>query len=147
MESSEEGERRYWWKDAVFYELYVDKFAGDFPGLISRLDYLKKLGVGCLHILPHYPSPMIDDGYDVSDYMAVRKELGTIEDFRRFASEAHHRGIRVLIDFVLNHVSTDHPWFLEASSSKDNPKKSFFLWSETGEEYKSIKERLIHFTN
>ena len=100
------------------------------------MDYLKKLGVGCLHILPHYPSPMIDDGYDVSDYMAVRKELGTIEDFRRFASEAHHRGIRVLIDFVLNHVSTDHPWFLEASSSKDNPKKSFFLWSETGEEYK-----------
>jgi maltose alpha-D-glucosyltransferase/alpha-amylase len=126
----------FWWKDAVFYELYVDKFAGDFPGLISRLDYLKKLGVGCLHILPHYPSPMIDDGYDVSDYMAVRKELGSIEDFRRFASEAHHRGIRVLIDFVLNHVSTDHPWFLEASSSKDNPKKSFFLWSETGEEYK-----------
>lgn len=120
----------------MFYELYVDKFAVDFPGLISRLDYLKKLGVGCLHILPHYPSPMIDDGYDVSDYLAVRKELGTIKDFRRFAAESHSRGIRVLIDFVLNHVSTVHPWFLEASSSKNNPKRNFFLWSETGEEYK-----------
>lgn len=136
MESSEGDEKSGWWKNAVFYELYVDKFAGDFPGLTNRLDYLEKLGVDCLHILPHYPSPMVDDGYDVSDYTAVRKELGTIEDFRRFASEAHSRGIRVLIDFVLNHASTEHPWFLEASSSKNNPRRDFFLWSETGEEYK-----------
>ena len=136
MESSAGGERSRWWKSAVFYELYVDKFAGDFPGLTAHLDYLKKLGVDCLHILPHYPSPMVDDGYDVSDYTAVRKELGTIEDFRRFAAEAHSRGIRILIDFVLNHISTEHLWFLEASSSKNNPRRNFFLWSKTGEEYK-----------
>lgn len=124
-----------WWKDAKFYELYVDKFAGDFAGLAARLGYLEKLGVTALHILPHYPSPMVDQGYDISDYRGVRPELGTLEDFKACIDAAHEKGIRVITDFVLNHVSDRHPWFVEARSSKDNPKRDWFLWSGTGSEF------------
>lgn len=124
--------RNLWWKNAVFYELYVDKFVGDFRKLTEHLDYFVKLGVDCLHILPHYPSPMIDDGYDVSDYRGVRPELGTLEDFRKFVRSAHTKNIRVMADFVLNHVSQEHPWFIEARSSKNNPRRDYFIWSESG---------------
>jgi maltose alpha-D-glucosyltransferase/alpha-amylase len=120
----------HWWKSAKIYELYIDKFAGDLPGLITRLEYLKDLGVNTLHLLPHYPSPMIDDGYDITDYRAVREELGTLEDFKRLIEEAHLRGIRIITDFVLNHTSNRHPWFIEASSSKNNPKRDFYLWRD-----------------
>ena len=120
----------YWWKQAKLYELYIDKFAGDLPGLISHLDYFTKLGVNTLHILPHYPSPMVDDGYDISDYRGVRPELGTLDDFKKLIDEAHARGIRIIIDFVLNHTSNSHPWFVEASSSKQNPKRDWYLWRE-----------------
>lgn len=126
--------KRYWWKDAKIYELYVDRFAGNFQNLCNQLDYLERLGVNALHILPHYPSPMADGGYDVMEYLNVRPELGTMEDFDAFVKEAHRRDIRVIIDFVLNHVSEHHPWFLEARSSKDNNKRDYFLWSETGQE-------------
>lgn len=128
-------EKTYWWKRMNVYELYVDKFAGDFAGLTARLDYFTKLGINCLHILPHYPSPMIDQGYDISDYQSVRAELGTIKDFRTFVAAAHERDIRVIADFVLNHISTEHPWFVEASSSKESPYREYFLWSESGTEY------------
>src|SRR5258708_2996372 len=124
-----------WWTHAVFYEVYVDRFAGDFKNFTEKLDYLKLLGVDCIHILPHYPSPMIDDGYDVSDYKNVRPELGALEDFKNFTEAAHARGIRIMIDFILNHVSVEHPWFREARSSKINPKRNYFLWSETGKEF------------
>jgi maltose alpha-D-glucosyltransferase/alpha-amylase len=124
-----------WWKKTVIYSTYVDKFAGDFANMTGKLDYLGRLGVDCVHILPFYPSPFVDDGYDISDYCDVRKELGTIDDFTRFAEEAHRRGIRVMIDLVLNHTSTQHPWFKEASSSPDNEKRNFYLWSGTGNEY------------
>lgn len=124
-----------WWQDAVMYELYVDKFAGDFPGLTDKLEYFERLGVNTLHILPHYPSPMVDDGYDVSDYRGVRPELGTIDDFRRFTEAAHARGIYILTDFVLNHVSSLHPWFVNARESKESLYRNFFLWSDTGTEY------------
>lgn len=130
-------DNQYWWKQAKIYELYVDKFARNFKGLTARLDYFNHLGINTLHILPHYPSPMVDDGYDVSDYRGVRKELGTMDDFVECVEEAHKRGIKIMTDLVLNHVSTEHHWFVDARASKDNPKRDFFLWSETGREFKN----------
>lgn len=124
-----------WWKTAVIYELYVDKFARNFHGLSEKLGYLKSLGINCVHVLPHYPSPMVDDGYDVSDYKSVRAELGTVEDFERFAKLAHGLGIKVLVDLVLNHASINHPLFIEASRDKNAPSRDLFLWSDTGKEY------------
>lgn len=126
--------KSFWWKNAVFYEAYVDKFAGTFSGFAQAIDYLKELGINCIHILPHYPSPMIDDGYDVSDYKNIRKELGTLADFSRFVGRAHGAGIRVIVDFVLNHASVQHPWFIEASNSRLSDRRNFFLWSKTGKE-------------
>lgn len=119
----------YWWKDAKIYELYVSTFAETFAGLEKRLDYLRELGITCIHLLPHFPSAMIDDGYDITDYRAVRSELGTLEECQQFIEEAHAHGIRIIIDFVLNHTSDQHPWFLEARASKENPKRDFYLWS------------------
>ena len=124
-----------WWKQARIYELYVDKFAGNFKNLTARLEYFNKLGINTLHILPHYPSPMVDQGYDVSDYYNVRPELGTLDDFKTFVAAAHDAGIRIITDMVLNHVSEQHPWFKEASASKHNTKRDFFLWSDTGKEF------------
>jgi len=119
----------HWWKNAKLYELYVDAFAGTFTGLAEHLPYLAQLGVNCLHILPHFPSPMIDDGYDVADYRSVRSALGTLEDFTRCIEQAHRRDIRVIIDFVLNHTSDWHPWFVEARRSRESPKRDYYLWS------------------
>jgi len=130
-----ENTRTYWWKNAKIYELYIDKFAGDIKGLTGRLDYFTKLGVNCLHILPHFPSPMVDDGYDVSDYRGVRPELGTLEDFTTLIKEAHGKGIRIIVDLVLNHTSDQHPWFIEARASHTNSKRDYYLWSDTGNEY------------
>lgn len=137
MKSSVQQNSGPWWRHAVFYSTYVDKFAGTFSGFAQKqkLDYLKCLGIDCIHVLPFYPSPMIDDGYDVSDYCNVRPELGTFEDFSSFVQEAHKAGIRIMIDLVLNHTSTQHPWFLEARSSANNRKRNFYLWSKTGKEY------------
>lgn len=126
----------YWWKEAKIYELYIDKFAGDLKGLTSKLDYFTALGINCLHLLPHYPSPMVDDGYDVMDYRNVRAELGTLDDFADCLLEAHRRDIRVIVDLVLNHVSAQHPWFVEARASRGNPKRNFFLWSDTTDKLK-----------
>lgn len=125
-----------WWENAVFYALYVDKFVGNFSGLEAKLDYLERLGATCVHVLPFFPSPMVDDGFDVSDYFGIRPELGTLEDFSKFVAAARRRGIDVMIDFVLNHTSVKHPWFLEASAGKANPKRDFYIWSETGLELK-----------
>jgi maltose alpha-D-glucosyltransferase/alpha-amylase len=120
----------HWWKQAKIYELYVSTFAGTFVGLTERLDYFTQLGITCIHLLPHYPSAMIDDGYDITDYRGVRSELGTLEECIRFIEEAHARDIKVIIDFVLNHTSDQHPWFVEARSSRENPKRDFYLWSK-----------------
>jgi len=136
----------YWWKNAVIYEVYVDKFANNFKGMVEKLPYLRELGINCIWILPHYPSPMVDDGYDVSDYMDVRKELGTLSDFEDFVQEAHKIGIRVIIDLVLNHVSIQHPWFVEASQSVNSPKKDYFLWSKTGKEFEFASNPFSHMT-
>lgn len=126
----------YWWKEAKIYELYVDKFAGNFKNLTAQLDYFSTLGVNTLHILPHYPSPMIDGGYDVMDYLNVRPELGTLEDFDEFVREAHARGIRVMTDFVLNHVSEFHPWFIDARTDVHSARRDYFLWHENEGRFK-----------
>ena len=124
-----------WWQTAVFYQIYPRSFAdgngdgiGDFAGMIDRLDYLRDLGVGALWLSPHYPSPNADCGYDISDYTGVAPEYGTLDDFRRFLDGAHARGMRVLLDLVLNHTSVEHPWFRESRSSRDNPKRERLVY-------------------
>ncbi len=126
-----------WWKNIILYSAYVDKFAGSFERMQEKIEYLSSLGIDCIHLLPFYPSPMVDDGYDVSDYRGIRENLGTLEDFSRFMKSAHDKGIRVMIDLVLNHTSTEHPWFLEAKNSPENPKRDFYIWSKNGNEYAS----------
>jgi maltose alpha-D-glucosyltransferase/alpha-amylase len=140
-----------WFKDAVFYEVYVRGFydsngdgVGDFRGLTEKLDYLEWLGVDCLWLLPMYASPLKDGGYDISDYYSLLPEYGTLEDFRQFLEAAHARGIRVITDLVVNHTSDQHPWFIEASSSPDSPKRDWYVWSDTPEKY---REARIIFTD
>ncbi|GAA0315827.1 alpha-amylase family glycosyl hydrolase [Bacillus carboniphilus] len=126
-----------WWKKAVFYEIYMPSFAdgngdgiGDFKGIISKLDYLKELGVKGVWLTPFYPSPKVDNGYDIADYKNIDPDYGTMEDFEEFIEEAHKRGIRVIADLVLNHTSSEHPWFKESRSSKDNPKRDWYIWKD-----------------
>jgi maltose alpha-D-glucosyltransferase / alpha-amylase len=135
-----------WYKDAVFYEIYVRGFydangdgIGDFEGLCQKLDYIVSLGVDCVWLLPFYPSPRKDDGYDVADFRGVAPEYGSLADFDRFISAAHARGIRVVIDLVLNHVSCDHPWFVSARASRESPYRDYFVWSDTTDRYKSVR--------
>ncbi len=131
-----------WYKDAVFYEVYVRGFydsnsdgIGDFRGLTEKLDYLEWLGIDCLWLLPMYPSPMRDGGYDISDYYSILPEYGTLDDFKTFLDSAHSRGIRVIIDLVLNHTSDEHPWFRESRSSLNSPKRDWYVWSDTDLRY------------
>lgn len=128
---------RKWWQKAVFYQIYPRSFAdgngdgiGDLPGIIGKLDYLRDLGIDAIWLSPHYPSPLFDCGYDISDYTGVAPEYGSLDDFRRFLDGAHRRGIRVILDLVLNHTSDRHPWFQESASSRDNPKADWYVWRE-----------------
>jgi maltose alpha-D-glucosyltransferase / alpha-amylase len=131
-----------WYKDAVFYEIYVRGYydsnadgIGDFRGLTEKLDYLKWLGVDCLWLLPMYASPLRDGGYDIADYYSILPEYGALEDFKSFLDAAHARGMRVITDLVLNHTSDEHPWFRESRSSVDSPKRDWYVWSETDFKY------------
>ncbi|HZS04525.1 MAG TPA: maltose alpha-D-glucosyltransferase [Blastocatellia bacterium] len=131
-----------WYKDAIFYEVYVRGFydsnndgIGDFRGLTEKLDYLAWLGVNCLWLLPMYPSPLRDGGYDIADYCKILPEYGALDDFKRFLDAAHARGIRVITDLVLNHTSDQHPWFQESRSSTTSPKRDWYVWSETDLRY------------
>jgi len=133
-----------WWRSAIIYELYVDKFAGDFRRLSEKLDYFSYLGINTLWILPHYPSPMIDGGYDISDYTSVRDDLGNLEDFVNFVNDAHKKNIRIIIDLVLNHTSEAHPWFIEARSSRENAKRDWYLWSEDTDRF---SQAFVHFSD
>jgi alpha-glucosidase len=126
-----------WWQQAVFYQIYPRSFAdgngdgiGDFPGMMAKLDYLRDLGIDAIWLAPHYPSPFLDCGYDISDYTNVGPEYGSLQDFTTFLHAAHTRGIRVILDLVLNHTSDQHPWFLESRSSRDNPKRDWYLWRD-----------------
>jgi maltose alpha-D-glucosyltransferase/alpha-amylase len=126
-----------WFQDAVFYEVLVRGFfdangdgTGDLPGLRAKLDYLQWLGIDCLWLLPFYPSPMRDGGYDVSDFFNVQPEYGTLGDLVAFLEDAHRRGIRVIADLVMNHTSDQHPWFVESRSSRTNPKADWYVWND-----------------
>ena len=132
-----------WYKDAVIYQLHVKSFYDsngdgvcDFPGLIQRLDYLAEMGVNCLWLLPFYPSPRRDDGYDIAEYRGVHPEYGTMADVRRFIKEAHRRGIRVITELVINHTSDQHPWFQKARKAKPgSAARDFYVWSDTDKAY------------
>ena len=133
---------RYWYEEAVFYELYLRAYQdsdgdghGDFRGAIQRLDYVKSLGVDCIWILPMYPSPLKDDGYDVADYYSIHSDYGTLEDFKAFLHAAHERDLRVVIDLVMNHTSDQIHWFQEARRDPQSPYHDYYVWSETGNEY------------
>ena len=135
-----------WYKDAIFYEVYVRAFydsngdgQGDLPGLIEKLDYLQYLGVTCLWLLPIYSSPMCDDGYDISDYYTIMPEYGSVADFKRLVDEAHRRGIRIIADLVLNHTSDRHPWFQAARSSRSSPYRDYYVWSDSDQKYKEAR--------
>jgi alpha-glucosidase len=127
----------FWWKEAVIYQIYPRSFndsnndgVGDIPGIIEKLDYLKDLGVDALWLSPVFPSPMHDFGYDITDYKDIDPLFGTLNDAKKLIKEAHKRDIRILFDMVMNHTSSEHPWFLESRSSKDNDKRDWYLWQE-----------------
>jgi len=135
-----------WYKDAVIYELHPRAFndsngdgIGDFPGLLQRLDYVQDLGVTAIWLLPFYPSPLKDGGYDISDYTGINPSYGTLDDFRDFLGEAHRRGLRVITELVINHTSDQHPWFQEARSSRDNPRRNWYVWSDTDDRYRGVR--------
>jgi maltose alpha-D-glucosyltransferase/alpha-amylase len=135
-----------WYKDAIIYQLHVRTFhdsngdgIGDFQGLEERLDYLQDLGTSAIWLMPFFPSPLRDDGYDIADYNAVHSSYGTLEDFRKLLGSAHDRGIRVIIEMVLNHTSDQHPWFQESRSSQDNPRRDWYVWSDTDTRYKGAR--------
>ncbi len=141
-----------WYKDAIIYEAHVKSFfdstndgIGDFRGLTSKLGYLQDLGITCLWLLPFFPSPLKDDGYDISDYCDVHPSYGTLEDFRALVAEAHARGIRVLIELVVNHTSDQHPWFQAARRApRGSREREFYVWSDTDQRF---PETRIIFTD
>jgi alpha-glucosidase len=126
-----------WWKHGIVYQIYPLSFQdsngdgkGDLPGIRSRLDYLAQLGVDAIWISPIYPSPMKDCGYDIGNYCAIAPEFGTLSDFDALVADAHARGLRVILDFVPNHTSDQHPWFVESRATRDNPKRDWYIWSD-----------------
>lgn len=135
-----------WYRTAVFYEVMLRTFAdaagngsGDLPGLIQRLDYLQWLGVDCLWLPPFYPSPLRDGGYDVSDYTAVAPQYGTLDDFRTLVTECHRRGMRIVVDLVMNHTSDQHPWFQASRSDPEGPYGDFYVWSDDNTRYQDAR--------
>ncbi len=132
-----------WYKDAIIYQVHVKSFfdsdndgIGDFPGLISKLDYIAELGVNAIWLLPFYPSPRLDDGYDIAEYTGVHPEYGTLDDVKRFIDEAHRRGIRVITELVINHTSDQHQWFQRARlAPPGSPEREFYVWSDNDQRY------------
>jgi len=135
-----------WYKNALFYEVYVRAFYdsngdghGDLRGLAHKLDYLQELGVDCLWLMPIYPSPLKDDGYDIAEYYNILNTYGSAQDFKALLDEAHARGIRVIADLVLNHTSDQHPWFQASRSDKSSPYRDYYVWSDTDQKYKDAR--------
>jgi maltose alpha-D-glucosyltransferase / alpha-amylase len=131
-----------WFKRAIFYEIHIRGFfdgnedgSGDFRGLMQKLDYLQWLGIDCIWLLPMYASPLRDGGYDIADFESIHRDYGAVEDFRMFVEAAHERDMRVIADLVVNHTSSEHAWFQEARSSRDNPKRDWYVWSDTDTGY------------
>jgi maltose alpha-D-glucosyltransferase/alpha-amylase len=135
-----------WYKDAVIYQLHVRTFCdsngdgiGDFRGLTTKLDYLQELGINAIWLLPFYPSPLRDDGYDIADYTSVHPSYGSLQDFKDFLVAAHNRRIRVITEMVVNHTSDQHPWFQESRSSRENAKRDWYVWSDTDTRYQGVR--------
>ena len=135
-----------WYKDAVIYQLHVRAFhdsngdgIGDFRGLTQKLDYIQEVGATVIWLLPFYPSPLKDDGYDIADYLSVHPSYGTLDDFKVFLEEAHTRGLRVITELVVNHTSDQHPWFQQSRSSPDNPYRNWYVWSDTDDRYRNVR--------
>jgi trehalose synthase len=135
-----------WYKDAVFYEISVRAFKdgsgdghGDLRGLAAKLDYLEYLGVNCIWLMPIYTSPLKDDGYDIADYYNVAEVFGTLADIKALLDASHARGIRVIMDLVMNHTSNEHPWFKAARSDRNSPYRSYYVWSDTDQKYKDAR--------
>ncbi|MBD3306773.1 maltose alpha-D-glucosyltransferase [candidate division KSB3 bacterium] len=135
-----------WYKDAVFYELYVRAFKdsngdgkGDLRGALSKLDYLQQLGIDCIWLLPVNPSPLRDDGYDVADYRGIHTDFGSLEDFQALIKGIHQRGMKIIVDVVVNHTSEQHSWFVESRSSKTSPKRGWYVWSDTDQRYSGTR--------
>src|SRR6202022_629398 len=141
-----------WYKDAIIYETHAKAFfdangdgIGDFAGLVEKLDYLAQLGITCLWLLPFFPSPLRDDGYDISDYRNVHPQYGTLDDFPVLVKAAHERHIKVLIELVVNHTSDQHPWFQRARlAPPGSPEREFYVWSDTDQKF---AETRIIFTD
>ncbi len=135
-----------WYKDAVFYQLYVRAFYdsngdghGDLRGLTQKLDYLQELGVDCLWLMPIYPSPLKDDGYDIADYYNIAETFGNLEEFKDLIQAAHKRNIRIVMDLVLNHTSDQHPWFQTLHPDPNSPYRNYYVWSDTDQKYKDAR--------
>ena len=127
--------RRTWWKESVVYQIYPRSFCdsngdgiGDLRGIISKLDYLKELGIDVVWLSPVYKSPNDDNGYDISDYRDIMAEFGTLADWEELLAGMHQRGIKLVMDLVVNHTSDEHPWFVESRKSKDNPYRDYYIW-------------------
>src|SRR5690606_11007839 len=128
----------HWYKDAIIYELHIKAFRdgdgdgmGDFSGLLEKLDYLKELGITAIWILPFYPSPLKDDGYDIADYYDINPSYGDLKSFRRVIREAHKRDLKVITELVINHTSDQHPWFQRARRApKGSPERDYYVWSD-----------------
>ncbi|TAA69154.1 alpha-glucosidase [Planococcus salinarum] len=137
--------KKTWWKEAVVYQIYARSFKdtsgdgiGDLNGVTEKLDYLQNMGIDIIWLCPMYKSPNVDNGYDVSDYRAIMDEMGTMEDFDRMLKEIHSRGMKLILDLVLNHTSDQHPWFHESKSSRDNPKRDWYVWRDKPTNWESI---------
>ncbi len=135
-----------WFRDAVIYEAPVKSFMdgngdgiGDFTGMIEKLDYIKDLGVDCIWLLPMYPSPLQDDGYDIAEFNEVHSDYGTLDDFKRFLDAAHNKGLRVVADLVMNHTSDQHSWFTEARSNPASPKRDYYVWTDDPSKYNEVR--------
>ena len=136
----------FWYKDAVFYEAPVKSFfdsdnngIGDFRGMTEKLDYIKNLGVDCIWLLPFYPSPFKDDGYDISDFGSIHPDFGTVEDFKALLDAAHERGLKVIVDLVMNHTSDQHVWFQESRKDPNGPYRDYYVWSDDPNKYSDAR--------
>ena len=147
MVNSKDSNGPLWYKDAIIYELHVRSFfdsdadgVGDFPGLIDKLDYLEDLGINTIWLLPFYPSPLRDGGYDISDYFNIQPVYGNMSHFKTFVDEAHRHGMRVITELVINHTSDQHPWFQRARKApKGSHYRDFYVWSDTPEKYQDTR--------
>src|SRR5437764_3517383 len=151
--SSVINDQLHWYKDAIIYELHIKAFRdsngdgiGDFGGLMEKLDYLQELGVTAIWLLPFYPSPLKDDGYDIADYYSINTRYGTLDQFKTLLDEAHKRKLKVITELVINHTSDQHPWFQKARiSPKGSKERNFYVWSDDPTQYKDVRIIFQHF--